>query len=244
MVVENVPGILNKQNNHVLLNFLDFLTFHDYRFKYELVRTDHYGVPQRRKRFLLIATRLDEGVPFPEKEENEDLTVRKFIGSENGFPALPDGYIDEISPMNTTASLSEKNKRRLTVTPHDGGTRHAWADDPELQIPAYVNKPDIFRSVYGRMFWDKPASTITTRFIAISCGRFAHPEENRGLSLREGAVLQTFPRSYKFIGSMGAIARQIGNAVPPEMARRVGMSIRNHHIEWQNSRQEQERLTF
>ena len=75
------------------------------------------------------------------------------------------------------------------------------------------------------MFWDKPASTITTRFIATSCGRFAHPEENRGLSLREGATLQTFPKTYKFIGGLVTVAKQIGNAVPPEMARRIALSI-------------------
>jgi DNA (cytosine-5)-methyltransferase 1 len=85
----------------------------------------------------------------------------------------------------------------------------------------------MFRTIYGRLYWDKPASTITTRFIATSCGRFAHPEEDRGLSLREGATLQTFPTTYKFIGGLVSVAKQIGNAVPPEMARRIALSIIN-----------------
>ncbi len=225
VVVENVPGILKKQNNHTLLNFLDFLTFHGYKYQHDLIHTDRFGVPQRRKRFLLVATRLEKEVPFPKEEINDKLKVEDFIGQANGFPVLTDGHYDEGDPMNTTASLSDKNRRRIALTPHNGGTRHAWKDDPELQIPAYEGKDNSFKSVYGRMFWDKPAATITTRFIAISCGRFAHPEENRGLSLREGATLQTFPKNYKFIGSMGAIAKQIGNAVPPEMAKRVALSI-------------------
>ena len=227
VVVENVPGILKKQNNHTLLNFLDFLIFHGYKYRYDLISTDRFGVPQRRKRFLLIATRLNKDIPFPEEEVNEALKVENFIGQSNGFPVLSDGHYDESDPMNTTASLSEKNKRRLALTPHNGGTRSAWKDDPELQIPAYEGKDESFRNVYGRMFWNKPASTITTRFMAISCGRFAHPEEDRGLSLREGATLQTFPKDYKFIGNMGAIAKQIGNAVPPEMAKRIAFSITN-----------------
>ncbi len=225
VVVENVPGILKKRNNHALLNFLDFLTFHGYKYRHELVSTDRFGVPQRRKRFLLIATRLNKDIPFPKEEISEALKVENFIGQSNGFPVLSDGHSDESDPMNTTASLSDKNKKRLALTPHNGGTRYAWKDNPELQIPAYEGKDASFRNVYGRMFWNKPASTITTRFTAISCGRFAHPEEDRGLSLREGAALQTFPKSYKFVGSMGAIAKQIGNAVPPEMARRVALSI-------------------
>lgn len=111
----------------------------------------------------------------------------------------------------------------------------AWKDDPELQINAYRAKDKIFSDVYGRMYWDRTAPTITTRFLSISNGRFAHPEENRGISLREGALLQTFPRTYKFKGnSLASIARQIGNAVPPELAKRLAESIiTNYNINQQ-----------
>ncbi|MCP5108364.1 MAG: DNA cytosine methyltransferase, partial [bacterium] len=106
-----------------------------------------------------------------------------------------------------------------------------WKDDPDLQINAYKEKDQIFRDVYGRMFWDKPAPTITTKFIRTSNGRFSHPEENRALSLREGATLQTFPKNYVFEGlDTGVIAKQIGNAVPPELAKRVGESILENYI--------------
>jgi len=225
IVIENVPGLVNAKNNHVLLEFLDFLIFNGYKYKYRIVRTDEYGVPQRRKRFVLVATRITENVPFPQPQEDPNLTVRNFIGEHNGFVRIPAGHKDKTDFLHSTSSLSIRNQRRVQLTKIDGGTREAWSKDTELQIKAYEGKNNIFRNVYGRMFWDKPASTITTRFIATSCGRFTHPEENRGLSLREGATLQTFPKKYKFIGGLVSVAKQIGNAVPPEMARRIALSI-------------------
>ncbi len=229
IVVENVPGLVKEKNNHVLLNFLDFLLFNGYSSEWRIVRTDHYGVPQRRNRFVLIASRVSSKIPFPEAEERSDLTVYNFIGAHNGFPRLSDGYSDPTDFLNSTAALSPLNQRRIRKTPKDGGNRLAWANDPELQIPAYKGKPHYYVSVYGRLFWNRPSTTITTRFIAPSCGRFSHPEENRGLSLKEGATLQTFPSTYKFVGGLVSIAKQIGNAVPPEMARRIAMSIQNQH---------------
>jgi DNA (cytosine-5)-methyltransferase 1 len=229
VVVENVPGILKEKNNHVLLGFLDFLLFHGYKFKYKIIRTDHYGVPQKRDRFVLIASRASASVCFPDPEVRDDMTVHNFIGPHNGFPAIPDGHVDQSDFRHSTAALSDLNKRRIALTPKDGGTRLAWKDDPALQINAYKNKDHYYRSIYGRLFWKKPATTITTRFVATSCGRFTHPDENRGLSLREGATLQTFPLTYKFIGGLVSVAKQIGNAVPPEMARRIALCIKQNH---------------
>lgn len=225
IVVENVPGLLQEKNNHVLLTFLDFLIFNGYKCEYKIVRTDHYGVPQKRKRFVLIASRVKDTIIFPEPEERDDLTVRNFIGKNKGFPFLPAGNTDTEDFMNSTASLSVKNQERIQMTPIDGGDRMSWKDNINLQIPAYKDKDHYYRSIYGRLWWDRPSTTITTRFIATSCGRFTHPEENRGLSLKEGATLQTFPKDYKFIGGLVSISKQIGNAVPPEMARRIALSI-------------------
>ena len=106
----------------------------------------------------------------------------------------------------------------------------SWKDDPKLQINAYSGKDNIFKDVYGRMFWDKPAPTITTRFNSLSNGRFGHPEEPRAISLREGAILQSFPRTYVFKGpNEASITRQIGNAVPPELAKRIGLIITGNY---------------
>ncbi|MCP5052156.1 MAG: DNA cytosine methyltransferase, partial [bacterium] len=189
------------------------------------------GVPQNRKRFILIASRVLENVSIPKSHPDPSLVLKNFIGVENGFKEIKAGHTDTSDFLHTSASLSEKNIRRLEITPPDGGTRYAWKDDPHLQINAYKGKDDIFRDVYGRLFWDKPAPTITTKFIRTSNGRFSHPIEHRALSLREGATLQTFPKDYIFEGhNVGSIAKQIGNAVPPELAKRVGESILENYI--------------
>jgi DNA (cytosine-5)-methyltransferase 1 len=176
-----------------------------------------------------MASRVKSTIKFPEPESSEQMTVYNFIGKHNGFPEIPDGHTDETEFLHSTSALSPQNKMRVAITPKNGGTRMAWKDHENLQIDAYRNKDDYYRSVYGRLFWHKPATTITTRFIATSCGRFSHPEENRGLSLREGATLQTFPKTYRFVGGLVTVAKQIGNAVPPEMAKRIALSLINSH---------------
>jgi len=101
-----------------------------------------------------------------------------------------------------------------------------YNDDPDLQVPCYKGKDNLFADVYGRMYWDKPAPTITTKFYSISNGRFGHPKQNRAISLREGATLQSFPMSYKFkANTQATIAKMIGNAVPPELAKWIGKAI-------------------
>ncbi|HFC5684252.1 TPA: DNA cytosine methyltransferase [Neisseria gonorrhoeae] len=102
----------------------------------------------------------------------------------------------------------------------------AFAHIPELQLECFIGKDNSFKDTFGRLWWDKPAPTITTKFFSISNGRFAHPEEDRALSLREGATLQPFPRNYVFkAGSRDKIARLIGNAVPPMYAEKIGRAI-------------------
>jgi len=179
---------------------------------------------------LLIATRVSDNIQIPEEKYDKNLTVRNSIGVHNGFGAVADGHKDKTEFMHTTAFLSEKNKKRIRKTPADGGTRISWKDDPGLQIDAYRGKDNIFKDVYGRMFWDKPAPTITTRFNSLSNGRFGHPDEPRAISLREGATLQTFSKTHIFgCLSEAKLARLIGNAVPPELARRIGNSIQKNY---------------
>jgi DNA-methyltransferase (dcm) len=229
IVIENVPGLFTSKENRVLNEFKEFLDNSNYAFDDDLIYANKHGVPQHRKRYLLVATRLSQKISLPEKEDNDKLTVRNFIGEHNGFKKIPQNHKDESDFIHTSAGLSDKNLKRIMLTTPDGGNRYCWKNDPELQIDAYKNKDHIFRDVYGRMWWDKSAPTITTRFNSLSNGRFGHPEEHRALSLREGATLQTFPKGYIFKGSNNAsIARQIGNAVPPELARRVGETLSIH----------------
>jgi len=183
-----------------------------------------YGIPQRRKRFTLLASRVSK-ITLPEAT-NETVKVRDVLGVKNGFRRIEAGIRDETEFMHTAGGLTEINLERLRMTDHDGGDRSKWQEEEKYKLPCYSSEDTKFYDTYGRMWWDRPAPTITTKFTSISNGRFAHPEEDRGISLREGATLQTFPKDYKFIGtSTGAIAKMIGNAVPPKFAEIIGKHI-------------------
>lgn len=226
IIVENVPGLYNKKDKNALSPFLKFLKKNGYSYNHGLINANHYGVPQHRIRYLLLSTRLTDDIILPQREYDDTLIVRNFIGIENGFPTVEPGHKDKTDFRHTVASLSEKNKKRIEITPPNGGTRESWKDVPELQIDAYHGNDNIFKDVYGRMYWDKPAPTITTKFNSLSNGRFGHPDEDRAISLREGATLQTFPKPYIFTkDNMAVTARHIGNAVPPELAKRIGTTI-------------------
>lgn len=230
IVIENVPGILNRFEEGPLKAFIEFLDKEKYTYSKGVINASHYGVPQTRKRFLLIASRVIQNVSLPVADTKIKLpTVRQFIGDKKKFPSIPTGHRDATNFLHTTSGLSDNNKKRLEMTPHNGGTRAAWRNT-DLQIPAYVGKDDSFQDIYGRMYWDKPGPTITTKFFSITNGRFGHPEQNRGISLREGATLQTFDLSYKFYSnSMASTARIIGNAVPPQLSKRIAKSILNFY---------------
>jgi len=222
VLVENVPGIIRNKEESALPAFLEFLDKNGYKGEFDIINMNDYGVPQGRKRFSLIYSRVNRDITLPDKS-NKKHTVSDFIGEKNGFAKIEAGHRDESDFMHWSAKLIEKNIQRLKQTSANGSIDKDWQED--LKLPSRKNGK-VFTDVYGRMDWKKPAPTITTKFISLSNGRFGHPEENRALSLREGAVLQTFPKDYKFIGSsFGAIAKMIGNAVPPEYARRLGERI-------------------
>ena len=215
-------------------SFLNFLKEENYAYDYEIIRVCHYGVPQTRRRFILVASRVKgkEEIKIPVADTKENLpTVRQFISEEKGFPKLEAGHRDDTGNNHTVAGLKDVNLKRLEITKPDGGTRESWKNT-DLQINAYRGKDQIFKDVYGRMHWDQPGPTITTKFFSISNGRFGHPEQNRAISLREGATLQTFDRDYIFKEkSIGANARMIGNAVPPALSQRIAKSIMEKHYD-------------
>lgn len=225
VVIENVPGIKRNAEKSKLNIFISFLEENEYGYDAGVINANFYGVPQNRKRFVLVASRVNKNIKLP-RPDNAGPVVKNFIGVENGFETIAAGHKDETDFRHSSAGLSDTMLLRLALTPKDGGTRKSWSSREDLQIEAYKGRDDCFRDVYGRMFWDKPAATITTRFTSLSNGRFGHPEEDRAISLREGATLQTFPHSYKFYsGSMETTAKMIGNAVPPELARRIGLIL-------------------
>jgi len=229
VVVENVPGLYRRKEESILPDFLDFLGRLGYSWDDGIINANHYGVPQNRVRYLLVASRVSDLITLPAPEMVGNLTVHAFIGPHNGFERIPAGHKDDSPRLHSAAALSTANLQRIAMTEKSGGSRMAWHQREDLQIPAYEGRDKIFRDVYGRMFWDRPAPTITTRFNSFSNGRFGHPEEDRAISLREGATLQTFPQSFLFRGpSTVSLAKQIGNAVPPELARRIGLHLVKH----------------
>ena len=167
---------------------------------------------------------------IPETSIEKKLTVRDVL---SGLPVISQGQIDESDPLHRSAGLTEINLKRIKQS-KPGGT---WRDWDESLLPECYKKPSgkSFGSVYGRMEWDKPSPTVTTQFYSFGTGRYGHPEQDRAISLREGALLQTFPRDYKFFEdvnnvSIGTISRHIGNAVPVDLGKIIGMSI-NEHLE-------------
>lgn len=231
VVVENVPGVLRQKEESGLENFINWLKNNGYENPhFKVHNVNDFGVPQNRKRFTLIANRITEDEIIPAVIKGKKLVVKDVLGVKNGFPKIKPGHKDKTDFMHTVPNISDINKRRLEKVEKDGGNRLGFADNPELQLNCFVGKENSFRDTYGRLWWKKPSPTITTKFFSISNGRFVHPEEDRALSIREGATLQSFPKTYKFKGnSVASIARIIGNAVPPKYAEAIGKAIIKNH---------------
>jgi len=230
VVVENVPGVLRKKSESGLEEFISWLESNSYVVHFDVHNVSDYGVPQSRKRFTLIANRVTRLEIRPEPTKGEKIRVIDVLGENNGFKKISPGHKDSSDFNHTVAGLSEKNLQRLKLVSKNGGTRQGFANNPELQLSCFVGKDNMFKDTYGRLWWDKPSPTITTKFFSISNGRFTHPEEDRALSIREGAILQSFPKSYIFkTESIADTARLIGNAVPPKYAEKIGSAIIKNH---------------
>jgi DNA (cytosine-5)-methyltransferase 1 len=226
VVSENVPGLGREP---ILAKFIGDLQRWGYHVNCGVVYCADYGVPQKRKRLILLASRFGDLLLIrPGYSPESYRTVKQAIG---GFPELRAGWQSVEDPLHICAGLTEINIRRLAHS-RPGGTWREW--DETLRLKRHCCKTGIgYGDVCGRLAWDKPSPTITTRFYGYGSGRFGHPEQNRAISLREGAVLQSFPRDYQFVPDGGEIklrtlARHIGNAVPVELGRAVGLSILNH----------------
>lgn len=222
--IENVPG-LKKNKTSPLEQFKKFLTEKGYYFDDAIINVKNFGVPQSRRRYILIASRIKKDIKIPIPDKGRLKTVKETIGDKNFFKPISAGTKDKSDFMHSAAALSSLNLERIQNTPLDGGDRRAWKDNPKLQLECYKNHKGHW-DVYSRMYWDRPSPTITTRFCSLSNGRYGHPDQDRAISLREGATLQSFPLNYTFYSeSQGTIAKMIGNAVPPEFARRIAKAF-------------------
>lgn len=190
--MENVPQMQKKEVFH---RFRTLLEKNGYKVTYKVVYAPDYGVPQTRKRLLLLASKFGD-ISLIEPEFNSDThpTLRDTIEK---LPEIKAGETYKHDPLHRCRNLSDLNLKRIRQS-KPGGTWRDWDDD--LLLEAYKkDSGKTFGSVYGRLEWDKPANTITTQFPGIGNGRFGHPEQDRALSLREGALLQTFPLNYEFV---------------------------------------------
>ncbi|MEX1013741.1 MAG: DNA cytosine methyltransferase [Candidatus Paceibacterota bacterium] len=222
--IENVPGF-DRSKDSPIGKFKQFLSQKGYVFDDKVVNAKHFGVPQNRRRYVLIASRVQKEIMIPKGDKKNVKTVKDAIGDYSEFPPVKAGHVDESEFMHTVAGLTDINLKRIKKVKKDGGSRLDFANDETLQLDCYINHNG-HTDVYGRMSWDKPAPAITTKFRYTSSGRYGHPEQNRAISIREGATLQSFPKEYVFhSNNVSVIGKMIGNAVPPELAKKIVKSI-------------------
>lgn len=224
--MENVPGL---RNYKIFDDFVSALKKEGYFVSHKLVYCPDFGIPQSRRRLVLLASKygpIDLIAATHTKDKYE--TVETVIGN---LPKLEAGAVDPNDPLHKCASLSELNMERM-VKSKPGGT---WLDWPEeLRLECHKKKSgSSYKSVYARMKWNALAPTMTTQFHNFGTGRFGHPTQNRALSIREGALIQTFPKDYQFFPKDSAIdigptSRMIGNAVPVRLGEVIGRSIKEH----------------
>jgi DNA (cytosine-5)-methyltransferase 1 len=224
VTMENVPAVTK---HRVFDDFIATLQRLDYNVWYGVVDGADYGLPQRRRRTVLLAS-LQGPIQLHRPREPRTKTVRDVL---RGLPVLRHGRSHRSDPLHAASRLSPLNLERIKASKPGG----SWRDWPNNLI-AKCHRKDTGKSypgVYGRMEWGEPAPTLTTQFYGFGSGRFGHPSQARGLSLREGALLQGFPEDYSFVPKGGSVqfkvlGRLIGNAVPVDLGRAIGESIIEH----------------
>jgi len=228
--MENVPNLLNFKKEPVFQNFVKKLEENGYFVWYKVVYSPDYGIPQKRKRLVLLASRKGKiKLIEPTHKAEEYITVKDAIGH---LEKINSGETSQKDFIHKASKLSDKNLERVRQSKQGGSWKRDW--DENLKLDCHKSdKGKTYTSVYGRMIWDEPSPTMTTFCTGIGNGRFGHPEQDRAISLREAAILQSFPNDYKFSSSektlkFGQVSRQIGNAVPPKLGEVIGISIIKH----------------
>jgi DNA (cytosine-5)-methyltransferase 1 len=229
VTMENVPRLMDQ---NVFKRFVTSLEKSGYHVQYQVVDCSEYGIPQQRQRLVLLASRLGPvRMLTPSELKARKRTVREAIGD---LPKIAQGKTHPKDPLHQSSALSTVNMRRIRAS-RPGGTWRDW--NKNLVADCHKKKSGkTYPSVYGRMTWDDPAPTMTTQFFGFGNGRFGHPEQDRAISLREGAILQSFPRKYQFIPQGQAVCKKvvgrlIGNAVPVKLGEVIGKSLVRHLVE-------------
>lgn len=226
--MENVPNLKNYKDGKVLNDFLEVLKKNKYHVNWKVVDSSQYGVPQTRKRLILVASKFGKIDFIKPTYIHRKFTVREAIGH---LPKIEDGETHPSDMLHRARKLSPINKRRIIVTPYGGGWKD-WSDELILECHKKETGKS-FGRVYGRMIWEDLAPTMTTQCTGLGNGRFGHPEQDRAISLREAALFQTFPEDYELFDpstemSTPKLEMHIGNAVPVKLGRVIAKSIRKH----------------
>lgn len=235
LLVENVPGIGHATSEGLspLQELIEMLNDLKYFYHSAVVLAQGYGVPQSRRRLIVVASQFGE-IRVPDATYGPGRRPYRTVGDEiRHLPPLEAGQECLAVNKHRAAALSELNKMRIRASV-PGGSWHDWP--PELRLECHGNVKG-YSDVYGRLSWDKPAPALTTRCISLSNGRFGHPEQDRAISVREAAYLQTFDGNFDFCGNLNSMAKQIGNAVPVRLAEAMGrmfMSHVNEHLAGSN----------
>ncbi len=222
VTMENVPRLVKEE---VFKRFVRSLRRMKYKVNWQEVDCAAYGIPQKRRRLVLLAGLGKSINLLPPPSSAKNRTVEQAIGH---LPPLGAGELHDSDHLHRTQGLSALNLARIRAS-RPGGSWREW--DEDLQADCHQKESGrSYGSVYGRMEWNKPSPTITTQFYGFGNGRFGHPEQDRGISLREGAILQTFPDDYVFhsldaVPNFVTTGRLIGNAVPVALARVIAKSI-------------------
>ena len=221
VTMENVPPL---RDQPIFLEFLNY--FNGYHVNHALIDGHKVGLPQTRKRLVLLASKLGP-ISFPKLEASVP-TVRETI---EGLSPLSAGDADPDDPLHIASRLSSRNLQRIRASKPGG----SWRDWPEgLRAQCHERETGAtYPSVYGRMEWDAASPTITTQCFGYGNGRFGHPEQDRAISLREAAMLQGFPRGYSFLAPderpvFATLGRMIGNAVPVPLGEYIGRAFMDH----------------
>jgi DNA (cytosine-5)-methyltransferase 1 len=223
VTMENVAQVADHDVFQEFLKYLD-----GYHLRWSIVECAKIGVPQTRRRLVLLASKLGDKKLDIKSRNRKEKTVAETISR---LPAIAAGEQHSTDPLHTASRLSPTNLRRIQAS-KPGGTWRDW--DPELLAACHRKASGAsYPSVYGRMAWDSPAPTITTQSFGYGNGRFGHPTQDRAISLREAAMLQTFPRSYKFVPEgeqvrFSTLGRLIGNAVPVRLGEFIAEILRKH----------------
>lgn len=242
ILMENVPGMSTGVGKEIFKNVVKELE-ENYHVEYATLNAADFGVPQIRKRLVLHGIRNDvydnlgldkekqKILPKPTHSKEKKKGYRKWVTVRKAIFDLPilgagESYDDGIIKNHKARSLSETNIERLQEIRLHGGNREMISE--ELQLECHKKENVSYTDTYGIIDPDKPAPTITSGCTIISKGRYCHPTQNRGLSIREAARLQSFDDKFEFQGNMGEMSLQIGNAVPPKLAQASGKVIINY----------------